>query len=228
MGQLRLGEPAVQRTPWRRRQPLHRPGYVVDYFNNRIQRFSSTGAFLGTWGSSGDGDGLFWFPEGVAVSPSTGQVFAADSGNDRIQRFSAAGSFLGTWGSFGAGDGQFNRPAGVAVNPSSAEVYVADTDNSRIQRFRPVGPMTRITRGPQGKTRNRTARFRFRASVAKASFECRLGGQGVKRKLDRWRSCTPPRRYSNLKPGRKVFRVRATDREADTGRLAKRSWKIVR
>ena len=31
--------------------------YIADTYNHRIQRFSSTGEFLGTWGSQGNDDG---------------------------------------------------------------------------------------------------------------------------------------------------------------------------
>jgi len=111
--------------------------YVADTYNHRIQRFSTTGSFLGKWGSQGSGDGQFSEPYGVAVAPD-GTVYVADFGNNRIQRFSATGSFLGQWGSQGSGDGQFRGPSGVAV-ASDGTVYVADSGNNRIQRFSATG-----------------------------------------------------------------------------------------
>ena len=36
--------------------------YVTDSSNDRIQRFTSTGAFLGKWGHKGSGDGQFEGP----------------------------------------------------------------------------------------------------------------------------------------------------------------------
>jgi sugar lactone lactonase YvrE len=111
--------------------------YVADTWNDRIQRFSATGQFLGTWGSFGSGDGQFGWPSGVAVAPD-GTVYVADSENNRIQRFTATGQFLGKWGSKGSGDGQFNEPQGVAVAPD-ATIYVADSYNHRIQRFSATG-----------------------------------------------------------------------------------------
>ncbi len=111
--------------------------YVADTYNNRIQRFSATGTFLGAWGSTGSGEGQFGHPSGIAVAPD-GTVYVADTGNHRIQRFSATGTFLGAWGSKGSGDGQFNTPSGIAVT-SDGTVYVADTGNHRIQRFNATG-----------------------------------------------------------------------------------------
>jgi NHL repeat. len=66
--------------------------------NHRIQRFSATGTFLGTWGSYGSGNGQFERPKGLAIAPD-GTVYAADTNNARIQRFSANGAFLSAWGS---------------------------------------------------------------------------------------------------------------------------------
>jgi DNA-binding beta-propeller fold protein YncE len=109
--------------------------YVVDS-GNRIQRFTTTGTFLGTWGSGGFGNGQFNDPRGVAVSPD-GTVYVVDSGN-RIQRFTATGDFLSTWGSYGFDNRQFNNPHGVAVAPDGS-IYVADTDNHRIQHFTAMG-----------------------------------------------------------------------------------------
>jgi len=75
--------------------------YVADGGNNRIQKFTPSGAFLTKWGSLGTGDGQFSSPEGVATDPA-GDVYVADYGNDRIEKFTAAGAFLAKFGSSGA------------------------------------------------------------------------------------------------------------------------------
>jgi len=111
--------------------------YVTEGGNNRIQRFSGAGNFLGTWGSLGNGDGKFNGINGVAVA-TDGTVYVADQGNHRIQRFTATGSFLGQWGSQGSGNGLFNGPGGMAV-AADGTVYVADIGNQRIQRFTATG-----------------------------------------------------------------------------------------
>ncbi len=93
--------------------------YVADTRNNRIQRFDSSGGYLGQWGSLGSGDGHFDHPYGVAVDPD-GKVYVADTYNNRIQKFDSGGGgngYLGQWGSWGkGGNGQFWNPYGVAVD----------------------------------------------------------------------------------------------------------------
>jgi tripartite motif-containing protein 71 len=130
--------------------------------NHRIQRFSATGAFLGSWGSWGTNNGQFNRPSGVAVAPD-GTVYVADSGNYRIQRFSATGAFLGSWGSWGTNNGQFKSPSGVAVAPDGT-VYVADSGNYRIQRFSATGAFL----GTWGSSGSADGRFSNPSDVAVA------------------------------------------------------------
>jgi DNA-binding beta-propeller fold protein YncE len=111
--------------------------YVVDTFNNRVQKFDASGGFLTKWGSFGADDGEFNRPRGIAVD-SGGHVYVADSWNSRVQKFSASGGFLTKWGSLGSGQGEFNDPSDVAVD-SAGNVYVSDVFNHRVQRFTPSG-----------------------------------------------------------------------------------------
>ncbi|MEA2302195.1 MAG: tripartite motif-containing protein 71 [Solirubrobacteraceae bacterium] len=95
--------------------------------------------FLGQFGSGGSGDGQFSLPFGVAVDPSSGEVYVADELNNRVERFSGVGGYLSQFGTSGSGDGQLSSPEGVAVDPSSHDVYVADVDNNRVERFSSAG-----------------------------------------------------------------------------------------
>jgi sugar lactone lactonase YvrE len=111
--------------------------YVADQGNNRIQKFSSSGAFLLQLGSRGSGNGQFNFPSGVAVDAS-GNVYVADQENHRIQKLDSSGVFVAKWGTPGFGDSQFYFPCGLALD-DSANVYVADQGNYRIQKFTSTG-----------------------------------------------------------------------------------------
>ena len=61
--------------------------YVGDTLNNRIQKFTSDGAFVTKWGTSGTGDGQVVEPRAIAFA-SDGSVYVAELGNQRIQKFS--------------------------------------------------------------------------------------------------------------------------------------------
>jgi tripartite motif-containing protein 71 len=64
--------------------------------NDRIQKFSPTGAPLAQWGSPGPGPGQFDNPTGLAVD-AKGNVFVVDSGNNRVEEFSSTGQFMAQW-----------------------------------------------------------------------------------------------------------------------------------
>ena len=107
--------------------------YVVDSYNDRIEKFDGNGNYLTQWGSYGSGNSQFEYPEGIAVD-SSGNVYVADSDNDRIEKFGSNGNYLTQWGSQGSGNGQFLFPIGITVD-SSNNVYVADGSDSRIEKF---------------------------------------------------------------------------------------------
>jgi len=107
--------------------------YVADTANNRIEKFSPSGAFLQTIGSSIN----LKNPYGVAVDAS-GNILVADTGNNRIQEFNPGGTLINTIGGPGTGNGLFDTPYDLAFD-SSGRLYVADTNNSRVEQFVPSG-----------------------------------------------------------------------------------------
>jgi streptogramin lyase len=111
--------------------------YVTDQNNHRIQKFTSTGAFLTKWGSLGAANGQFNFPEGIGVD-SSDNVYVGEIANHRVQKFTNTGVFITNWGSFGSGPGQFDAALGVAFD-SLGNVYVIDEENDRIQKFTSTG-----------------------------------------------------------------------------------------
>ena len=59
-----------------------------------VQKFTSNGTFITSWGSTGLGDGQFVSPGGVYVD-SSDNVSVSDFGeNNRIQKFDSNGNFL--------------------------------------------------------------------------------------------------------------------------------------
>ena len=58
---------------------------VIEYKNNRLQRFSSSGEWIASWGGPGFEPGKLNQPWGVVVD-SKDRVHILDSNNHRIQR----------------------------------------------------------------------------------------------------------------------------------------------
>ena len=71
--------------------------YVADTYNDRVQKFNSSGQFLTKWGSRGSGKGQFMKPSGIAID-RTGNIYVADSDNNRIQKFNSSGEVQTAWG----------------------------------------------------------------------------------------------------------------------------------
>ena len=113
----------------------------------RIQKFSSDGRFLLSWGTFGDGDGQFYDASAIAVDGAE-NVYVTDYGREVVQKFTSDGGFLlymgaqGTPSGRATGDGQFNNPKGISVD-RAGNVYVAETINHRVQVFDSSGRFLR-------------------------------------------------------------------------------------
>jgi CSLREA domain-containing protein len=70
-------------------------------------------------------------------------------------------------------------------------------------------PQTTITKGPPRRTHKRAAKFKFTSSEAGSTFQCKLDRRPFK-------PCRSPKKYKGLKPGKHVFKVRATDAAGNT------------
>jgi hypothetical protein len=123
----------------------------------------------------GSGAGQMKFPEEVAVSPLTGNLFVADRLNERIDEFTPWGEFVEAFGwkvnasdpaeelqvctaatgcqagSEGSGPGQFKSFKGLAID-SAGDIYVADLGNHRVQKFDPEGNFLLMFGGDVNKT----------------------------------------------------------------------------
>jgi YD repeat-containing protein len=102
--------------------------YVVDAGNNRMEEFSSSGAFLSVFGSTGSGPGQLSNASGDAVD-ANGNLWVADHYNHRVEEFAADGAFVASYGEAQLGIGAFG-PTGIVV--SEGNVYVSDYDNNRV------------------------------------------------------------------------------------------------
>jgi DNA-binding beta-propeller fold protein YncE len=115
--------------------------YVVDRGNNRIERFSSGGAYLSQF-NGGEGHSLL-SPTGIAVDnasnvledPSAGNVYVVDRGHNAIDKFDAAGNFLGLIAE--GASGPLGEVDGVAVDPKGVVwVYQASGEIDSYQPYK--------------------------------------------------------------------------------------------
>ena len=170
--------------------------WVTDGSNNRVEEFSSSGAWMLTipstcYGTSypacagSSANGSFNTPKGIAFD-SSGNMWVADSGNNRIEEFNSSGTYInsigagyngisGSIGSSGIDSGQFNAPYGITID-SSNNIWVADYNNNRVQELdssgtflNGIGAGYNGVAGPIGAWNAKAGQFSGPNSVAVAS-----------------------------------------------------------
>ena len=112
--------------------------FILVSDNHSVQKISMDGDFIASVGEMSTGPLQFKHPDGIAISPITGQVFIVDWYNHRIQVLNPDLTFSHSFGSHGSANGQFQYPHDIAID-SQGLVYVTDHDNHRIQKFSPDG-----------------------------------------------------------------------------------------
>jgi sugar lactone lactonase YvrE len=99
--------------------------WVSDTGNSRVEELSTSGSYLGYFGSGGccgNGQGNFRYGAiGIAID-SSGNFWASDFFNNRVEEFNNSGSYVSQIGctgtnacSSGTGSGQFYQPYGIAI-----------------------------------------------------------------------------------------------------------------
>ncbi len=132
--------------------------WALDTGNNRVEKLSSSGGFLGAYGKEGTGATEFKEPAGITINQSTHNVYIADKENNRIEELNSSGVFVEIigWGVSdgktelevckanckagisGSGSGQFNSPVGIAID-SHGDLLIADQGNNRIETISETG-----------------------------------------------------------------------------------------
>jgi sugar lactone lactonase YvrE len=104
--------------------------HTAEFRNQRVQKFSSEGRFLGSFPVQPHCGGL-------AVDPK-GNVYVAHWNSNKIGVYSPQGALLREWGTKGTADGEFQLPGSITLGPDGL-LYVPDQGNSRVQKFTAEG-----------------------------------------------------------------------------------------
>ena len=121
-------------------------GHILVTDNHRLQKLTPQGQCVMSVGSSEKGSGSgplqFSYPDGVAIHPTTCQIYVVDSDNHRIQVINDDFTYSHSFGIKGRAPGQLNCPCGVALD-ATGSVYVADRNNHHIDVFTSDGKYIR-------------------------------------------------------------------------------------
>ena len=80
--------------PWGLATAMDGTLLTSDYNNFNIKRFTTSGSYVGAFGSSGTGPGQFNQPYSVAVDPNDGSIYVADPVQHQVLKFNPSGSWL--------------------------------------------------------------------------------------------------------------------------------------
>ncbi len=116
--------------------------YVVDAGDNRVEQFTSAGAYVAQFDGSAAPSSVFSSPSAIAVDnsgnvldPSAGDVYVVDTGHSVIDKFSSTGTYLGQL-SETTGGAVFGELDGVAVDASGVVwVYQSHGGAGEIDSF---------------------------------------------------------------------------------------------
>jgi tripartite motif-containing protein 71 len=141
--------------------------YLADLWGLKILTYSSaTGAISPAQPMLGSGTypaaGGLNEDHGIAIDPSTNQIFVTNTVNQRMERFNLDGSDPIDWGTKGVQEVTFNWAQGVGYDPADGNVWVANTRNNRIDEFTTDG--TDIASCPN--TQRLTSTFNWPMAVA--------------------------------------------------------------
>jgi DNA-binding beta-propeller fold protein YncE len=143
--------------------------YAADLWGLKILTYNSaTGAISTAQPMLGSGvypaAGGLNEDHGIAIDPSTSQIFATNTVNQRMERFNLDGSDPFDWGVKGVVEStaSFNWAQGVAYDPANGNIWVANTRNNRIDEFTTAG--VKVTSCPN--TSRLTSSFNWPMAIA--------------------------------------------------------------
>jgi hypothetical protein len=187
------------------------PGARIRVFRKKGAEPGEVESFLGEAVADGSGNWTVAYsasvPGGTIVAATQTSVEGATS--ELSTATSAADPSNGgggeTKGGFGKGESPKSCPRSSAgCGPKTSK----------------PAPETTITKGPKGKVKATTAKFKFSSPTKGAKFECKLDRK-------KFKPCKSPKTYVGLKPGKHVFKVRAVKGKTADPTPAKRKFKVI-
>jgi hypothetical protein len=177
---------------------------LADTNNGRINKYTTGGVFLSSFGALGSGAGQLGNPTAIAQD-SSGNLYLTEQDNARVSEFTAGGDFIRAFGGgvidgssafqvcttgtgcqlgvSGTTLGALDSPEGVLVDCRGA-VYATDSNGNRVERFGDAG--TRLAPCPSnqfslGKVkRNKKKGTAVLPVITSGAGQVTMSGKGVK------------------------------------------------
>ena len=119
--------------------------YVVDQGNNRIQKFTLSGEYIGEFGSNGSRESQLSGPQGISHD-GKGNILVADSNSRKVKVFITEGSIVKAIECSGT-------PSDVAVD-NEGNIHATISDQHNVQVFSPSGVAIKVYSNTSGNFQN--------------------------------------------------------------------------
>lgn len=161
-----------------------------------------------------------------------GKVTAGSGGEWKLTYLSpvAGGTFVAaTQTNADGGTSEVSATAGVPSDPATGcpdvpSMCAGKTPSAPPPVLPPVSdttpPKVTIKQAPKAKSTNTTAKFKFTSDEAGSTFQCKLDKKAFAK-------CKSPKTYKKLKPGKHVFKVKATDAAGNVSTVIKRKFTVL-
>jgi CSLREA domain-containing protein len=182
------------------------PGAVIRVFRKGSAEVGELQGFLAETEADGSGNWKATFPAVAAGTLLTATQTNESSATSELAAPVAAAS------ESGGGGGGGNNNGGASGGGNNGGGGSSDK----------TPPDTKIVKGPPKKTHKTTVKFKFTATEAGSSFQCKLDKKPFK-------PCGSPKTYKKLKPAKHVFEVRAIDKAGHVDPTpAKRKFTVLK
>ncbi|HET7417267.1 MAG TPA: NHL repeat-containing protein [Solirubrobacterales bacterium] len=123
--------------------------WVVDRDHNQIKKFNQAGEAIGSFGTTGSGNGQLLEPRMIAVDAS-GNLWVTDMGNHRIQEFTSSGTYIRQ-----LKDPTLDNPYGIVVDQKGA-IWVSDLYRNEVVKLTLSGGALSIAQRVKGEKTSTT------------------------------------------------------------------------
>lgn len=182
-------------------------GAVVRVFNKTSTAAGELGAYLGQVTADGGGKWKLTY-----INPVAGGTFVAATQTNAEGGTSEVGATASVP----------PDPSGCPAVPSQCPVLVVS--NPAADKTPPKAiekaPKVTIKKAPKAKSTKTTAKFKFTSDEAGSTFRCKLDKKPFAK-------CKSPKTYKKLKPGKHVFKVKATDAAGNVSAVVKRKFTVL-
>jgi CSLREA domain-containing protein len=191
------------------------PNATIRVFRKAVSAVGELQSFLGETEADGSGNWKVTYPSipggTIVAATQTKESGATSELSTATVPADPSGGGGGEGGSGGGNNGGGASSGGNNGGGNNGGGNVTDK----------TPPDTRITKAPPKKTRKTTVKFKFSATEAGSSFQCKMDSKPFK-------PCRSPKTYKKLKPGKHVFKVRATDQAGNVDPTpAKRKFTVL-